>query len=373
MPMLSIEIKSRPNRPGHGLEDEQYVAVNGIADESSSYLGHEDDEEMLDSAYFENEEIIRILLSNAFSEVGRHFAFFHYNKKVEWWDDWIEIQIYCNEYFDFQIPSVKAFLCIEFEAWSRSWSISEYARELQQSIEILNSGNISYTERDGDILSNGFGIQYLVAGINNTIEPEVNKAVHALHELVVATNRRLLARTNRGSIVTSFQFPEEIQTACNQYLIYFTQFIADIGIEVNTEIKQEANRTLFKVTPKNKSEALSQIQEALDIYLGAPDEQNFQIQGINYNNVAVKQWEANIYHLKSQLALANSLLQAKEATIESLHLSNYQYRQLLQSKENQPERKEDLIDGVVSVTEYQGKGFSVNFAEILRRLKRIVK
>ncbi len=101
--------------------------------------------------------------------------------------------------------------------------------------------------------------------------------------------------------------------------------------------------------------------------------ENFHVQTSNYNNIAVKQWEANVYHLKSQLALANSILDAKSATIENLQLSNYQYRQLLKSKESAEEKKEDLIDRIVAIKEYEGKGFSVNFAEILRRLKRAVK
>jgi hypothetical protein len=32
--------------------------------------------------------------------------------------------------------------------------------------------------------------------------------------------------------------------------------------------------------------------------------------------------------------------------------------------------EEPIIEGIVSVKKYEGKGFSINFPEILRRLKR---
>ena len=52
--------------------------------------------------------------------------------------------------------------------------------------------------------------------------------------------------------------------------------MADIGIEVDTEIKEEANQTLFKIIPKDKNEGLDKIREALYIYLNAPGAKDFQ-------------------------------------------------------------------------------------------------
>ena len=40
------------------------------------------------------------------------------------------------------------------------------------------------------------------------------------------------------------------------------------------------------------------------------------------------------------------------------------------NKGNSVKDEEEIIKGVVSVNKYEGKGFSVNFAEIVRKLKR---
>jgi len=39
-------------------------------------------------------------------------------------------------------------------------------------------------------------------------------------------------------------------------LIYFAQFLADLGIDATTELKETAADVLFTVTPKDGSEAL---------------------------------------------------------------------------------------------------------------------
>jgi hypothetical protein len=86
-------------------------------------------------------------------------------------------------------------------------------------------------------------------------------------------------------------------------------------------------------------------------------------------------------HLKSQLALAHAIDQAKNATIETLELSNFQYRQMMlaQTPEALPSNpksisetseKEDLIKGFITVTPLKGKGFEINLPNILRSLKR---
>ena len=65
----------------------------------------------------------------------------------------------------------------------------------------------------------------------------------------------------------------------------------------------------------------------------------------------------------------------KDAAIESLKLSNYQYKQLVNDGQSGKglSEEETLIKGVLSVTKVEGKGFVINLPEILRRLKRRFK
>lgn len=369
--MITVEIKSKQEKNEEGaITDSEFLVINGIPDEES-YFG----KGKVKYACFSNDEVITILQDNTFNEVGKNFTMISYATELEYWKDYVEIDIICSEYFDVKIPCIKIRLQFDnWEQWTKPWSMSSVAKQFEINIEELSKGKIKYWQDDDDSILNGFGFEYFPSNDLLNIGTEVSYLLHVLKSVVNATNKNLLTSLESESVLTYFQFPEEIKTACKQYLIYFTQFIADMGILVDTELKEELNHTLFKIIPKDKDESLDRIREVLNIYLNAPNERNFQIEISNQTDIAVKQWEANFYHLKSQLSLATSIIQAKDTTIEMLQLSNYQYRQLLESHNTKKgNEKEDIIKGIVEVKKYEGKVFNINFAEIFRRLKRSIK
>jgi CheY-like chemotaxis protein len=75
------------------------------------------------------------------------------------------------------------------------------------------------------------------------------------------------------AVELSFDFPESVSTPCKQYLLYFVDFLRDIGIEATANFREEAGQVLFAVTPKDKDEALDNIREALEAYLDLPTRQ----------------------------------------------------------------------------------------------------
>src|SRR5439155_25128131 len=173
----------------------------------------------------------------------------------------------------------------------------------------------------------------------------------------------------QNSITTFFSFPPEVRTACEQYLLYFSQFLEDLGIRAAAEIKEDAQRVLFSVTPMDGPSALKQVREALDVYLQLPT-MNELIGELQSTEMAVQQLQANVLHLRSQLILANAALVAKHAAIEALQVSNFQYRQLLSSEKPANREQEKLIGDIVYVTPIETKGVKVDLPSLLRRLKR---
>ena len=197
------------------------------------------------------------------------------------------------------------------------------------------------------------------------------QALHTAHAAV----QFQLEKPPMDGLTSIFCFPPEIKVACNQYLLYFGQFLEDLGIPANTAIKEEMNKVLFTVKPRNKEQALEAIHQALMVYLAAPatDLADYQ----QDSTIALSQWKANMLHLKSQLDLTRALLQAKDATIQSMELTTY----LLQSqlcaiapepsgKGPTPEIQEDILGGAASITKLKLKGITINLPYILRRLRR---
>lgn len=321
-----------------------------------------------------------ILYQNSFSEArelvkGKKFNFILAWFEVDWWEDNISVCVFLDKRHDHVIPSVQ--FCLQFqdwEKWNKPWSMSSFANQFEENVKKLSDKRFVYYQEDPDSMLNGFGTTYLPEDSNSKIKSEIDYVLTIIDELLTNTNRDLLQLTNEEAVLTFFKFPDEVKTACKQYLVYFAQFMLDLGVNVDTELKEELSHTLFRVTPANKEESLDKIRKALNVYLNAPADNNFHLDASSQADIAISQWEANVLHLKSQLTLAASIIQAKDATIQMLELSNYQYKQLIESPSSKKEAdKEDIIKGVLSVNKFEGKGFTIDIAEIFRRLKRVIK
>jgi hypothetical protein len=175
-----------------------------------------------------------------------------------------------------------------------------------------------------------------------------------------------------------------IITACEQYLLYFVQFLQDLDISATAELQEQARGVLFTVTPQSGPEALERIREALEVYLRMPQNPDFDTEVSCHPDIAVQQYASNVFHLRSQLALAQAVLETKNATIEALQAANLQYKQLLSanpqsqgqlagSGAGNTQGDETILGGTVAITKYKGKGFEVNLPLIFRMLKRTFK
>jgi hypothetical protein len=56
-----------------------------------------------------------------------------------------------------------------------------------------------------------------------------------LRELHKHTVSVLLATARSNSLVAHFNFPESVRVPCEQFLLYFGQFLKDVGVKATTE------------------------------------------------------------------------------------------------------------------------------------------
>lgn len=266
--------------------------------------------------------------------------------------------------------------------WKRLWSITEHRDEFKRTVQKQTSLGISLTpasimEEVLDIGAEEISLYFPVEDINATIEEEARKhsgIIGRIHELTeISLNEMLLGE----SVVLQFDFPEEVKIPCEQYLIYFVQFLKDLGVEATAELQHEAGQVLFAVTPTDQDTALDKIRAALEIYLRLSASPINDSSALN-NEIAVQRLIGEIQSLQSRLTLARAEIQFKDKTIEAQQFIIDRQRLsgdvMLESLKNvtpQPpkEDKEELLGGIVEITKYEGKGVNVNFAEVFRRLK----
>jgi hypothetical protein len=304
-----------------------------------------------------------------------------YQQDVDYFESLEEIDWKRDPNFIKKGNYISANLEFNYGEWKKLYSIKEfqlfiYKLILKEDFLTTNSNIYWSTQEPNDRLKS---LTVELINLEETDPPYflLNKFIELLDKIL---NKGITEMDNKHSIdiySTYFIFPEEFKISCKQYLIYFSQFLLDLGISVNTEIKDTAAGTFFSVIPKDKNEAIENIKALLSEYMDAPsiiEEDNLILTNIP-DNFALSQFQANLFHLRSQLAFANTqielkqaIIEAKDATINSLKLTTYQFSEIIESQK--PKDEESIIKGVVSVTKFEKAGFKINFAEIVRKLKR---
>lgn len=286
-----------------------------------------------------------------------------------------------------EVFEIQSSLNFEFEHWKRPYSISEYVAAFKyiaffnNALESSNHPEFRF-EVDEVAKGNGLTMIFPVPSPHSSIESQLLTCSTTVNKFDEETTGVLESRLHNKSVVMHFDFPEEVRVPCEQYLLYFVQFLRDIGINTTAELQpQQVGQILFAVTPTNPNEALDKIRQALEIYIKLPSSPINTSQDLMSNDIAVQRLVANINHLKGQLALAHATLQTKDATIETQRVTIQIQQSLLsgsifqESAQEIPitpktEEKEKVLGGVLALGKYEGKGFDINLGELFRQLKR---
>lgn len=296
----------------------------------------------------------------------------HVDDKV---DRWIKLHNIILSYPPPTEPLIRDLLLIlrpDFDNWTNPFSSLDY---LETFKKMSDDSFLIDVELGADV-TEGFKILYALSGTEKTITAAIEPILEEVKRISASAAEAVLRTIRKNSLVTWFNFPVSIKTSCEQYLIYFVQFLEDLGIKANSEIKEDAGRILFSVTPADGPSALGKIREALEAYLDLPRNPEFNEATEGFSDVAVSQLKANVFFLKSQLTLAQAMLEAKNATIEALNFTIYQQRQLQtgsllsESAKETVKDSEPIIGDTVHLTKFEGKFLKVDLPTILRRLKR---
>lgn len=283
----------------------------------------------------------------------------------------------------------------EFENWRNPYTIADLAQSIQDVLGEHPELPLTYWNRYGTrgSIAEGFGVQG-AARHEDTIEHVLLLQKDLLDLSKLAEKHLEWSEFEDYSsdlapyvgeappphnISVLFSFPAPVKSACEQYLLYFGQFLSDLGIQVETDLaEKKAARVLFSVTPIDATQALTQIRDALGTYLRLPVLPEFAATASQFHDPAVAQLQANVLHLQSQMVLAKSVLQLKDATIQAkdavieslkgtIDLTGFVARP---RKSHEESSSEPLIKGVVSVKKYDLKFLEFDFPAILKKLKR---
>lgn len=265
---------------------------------------------------------------------------------------------------------VRYVIYFDFETWNFPWSIQDYANELLEYGNKNQNIDLSIVQEDYDFVSNGFHF-YRSNIPSGSFDGFVNQDLSKINDILKGARENLIIKSRPHALVTWFEFPESIKNSCEQYLIYFGEFLKDIGINANSEMSEIGNKVLFSVVPDSKKEAIEKVRLALNIFLQLPSYDYSNQIGSVYSETNIQRLQAQILHLQSQLLLSNCV---SNTDIRQTNPDNAKSGILLDAVEysvveGKKEDKEELLGGLISITKYKGKGFEIDLPGIIRKLK----
>ena len=262
--------------------------------------------------------------------------------------------------------------------WQRSYSPGQYFRKLTSILSIFRYWVEVELNEPEKGLSEGLCVRFFNLSANMPLSMLLEECIDTLRNAQAELNENLTDE-ERATLVSRFNFPDGLKVPCEQYLLYFGQFLHDLGVEATTDLRHEAGQVMFSVTPTDKEEALDKIREALMMYLGMSASPINNLDTLDYE-IAIQRLVAEVQTLQSRVTLARAELQLKEATIQQQQIAIDTLRThgsslMLESlSEVRPEPKkndrEEIIEGLVAVKKFEWKFIEVGVPEMFRRLRQ---
>ena len=205
---------------------------------------------------------------------------------------------------------------IDIANWNKPWSLKEYFNNFHSYI---NGYELKFNfPKDCGLLASDFNINggntpdcdVFTTFINDygsfTLKNFLNRCIEIFKKANSEVLEKYQSSLTSYSLTERFNFPPEVKTACEQYLLYFAEFLKDVGIKVSTNISKEGQDTIFSVIPEDEKEALANIRQLLELYIRFPDSDIInQYQPGSELDFPVEKLIFQVKHLENQIQILN--------------------------------------------------------------------
>lgn len=282
--------------------------------------------------------------------------------------NWTEIDFFSID-VNFQRESEERSFIFKLNAdlllWDFAYPFVDYFLKFEQ---LLEENSIGETIHEG--VGEKLEIKLKDVLQNETIFEKINTYLSKIIEIHRKTLLHFRTLNYKDFVLISFKFPEKLKVSCEQYLLYFAQFLKDLGINADSDLNEEAGKVLFSVTPTGDVEALDKIREALAVYLNLPASPISDLEySENFALMRLQQQVRNLQH--SQQMAKTELLSAQYAL--SLAQNNIENQdQIIVRQHSTIENLNKVIEKITSnsiMTDSLDKKDKEEFEEICEGLR----
>jgi hypothetical protein len=264
-------------------------------------------------------------------------------------------------------------LRIELDNWTEPFKMPDY---IDKYIQILrHSKGLLFELKSADKISFSLYTKFSqTESKKRIIKDEIKEGLYILKENHQKTVSELLAMSNSSDVKTLFHFPEQVRPYCEQYLSYFVQFLRDLGINAVSNLKEEAGKVLFSVTPTDNVQALDKIREALAVYLNLPSSPI--IYDESFPAMRLQQQIENLQHSQKmavrEIQLSETVIKLQSETIQEKNLIISQKDSIIEQLNRVIEKissKSIMMDSLENKEELEKvyEGLKVGESEFLKK------
>lgn len=256
-----------------------------------------------------------------------------------------------------KLPEINFYFDAKLLLWNQVYSFSEFEENLFTVIAENTDDKIEikiYNSHDETKFvigtHQGFG--------NLTLIEELSPFIEKSRQVYLKAKQKTIQGKSIKTVTGYFDFPENLKVPCEQYLLYFAQFLQDLGIHATSNLKEEAGKVLFSVTPTDDIEALDKIREALAVYLNLPASPI--LYDDSFAAMRLQQQIENLQHSQRmavrELQFNEKLLIAQSDTIREKNITISQQQSVLEQQNKVIEKiqsKSIMMDSVENKEELE--------------------
>jgi len=277
--------------------------------------------------------------------------------------------------------TIEYYFFSELRDWKKPYSFAEYTQELlriSESRRIPNIECIRCDSGDEGEYDDSFIIKFSVLDPNVPIGAEIERTFQLVKDICSDAISVFLIRS-ATALTTVFDFPDEVETPCEQYLIYFVELLRQLGVHATSKLIHQTGQVLFTVYPPNGPhglesglETLEKLRTALELFIHLPSSTLEECESTQ--DRVTQQLLANIQHLRTQLALRRAVVQAEQVMIDPQLLSNDSVsRSLRLSTFGPPQERAELLGSLDCLTLDESNGLKVNLPKMYHWMKDLTQ
>lgn len=281
--------------------------------------------------------------------------------------DWIDITKHNN------VTTLIIPVGIELIKWSQPFTVLDFIDVYKENLKPYNHDLDIESAEDGWAYLQVKHITNPVKAINETYQLVRLQIEKIYEQSIVQLNKKIKDKI----LIKIFEFPEEYRTICSQYLIWFGEFLENLGIHALVSTENEETKTKLIISSEGSQDVRDEIEKLFYSYLSLPYSEYLpeKTRDISLEHkFFISHLNSQIDNFKTQIDMKNAIIEMKNTHIQNLQNTvDMQNKQFLLLDCISDDDSLSLFNGVLVIKDIEWGPFKISAKKLLTSINDITK